>query len=114
MNTLNKTQTTLNGIFVNDSYKHYYLQGKWEFAEWRMDRRPDWFPTNWYAKQYNKGVRAYNAKQPEIPTNINGGIKMKKKEIIARLTHIIYLYEVKKSPITAFNELINLKIELEE
>ncbi len=53
--------------FVNDSYKHYYLQGKWEFAEWRMDRRPDWFPTNWYAKQYNKGVRAYNAKQPRYP-----------------------------------------------
>jgi|TARA_R100000030_G_scaffold93583_3_gene79850 hypothetical protein len=39
---------------------------------------------------------------------------MKKKEIIARLTHIIYLYEVKKSPSTAFNELINLKIDLEE
>ncbi len=53
--------------FVNDSYKHYYLQGKWELAEWRMDRRPDWFPTNWYAKQYNKGVRAYNAKQPRYP-----------------------------------------------
>jgi len=53
--------------FVNDSYKHYYLQAKWEFAEWRNDRRPEWFPANWYAKQYNKGVRAYNARSPKYP-----------------------------------------------
>ena len=46
--------------FVIDSYKHYYLEGKWRFAEWRKNRRPDWFPKNQYAIKYNEEVDRYN------------------------------------------------------
>jgi hypothetical protein len=46
--------------FVIDSYRHYYLEGKWRFAEWRMDRRPDWFPTNQYEIKYNEWASAFN------------------------------------------------------
>lgn len=53
--------------FVIDSYRHYYLEGKWRFAEWKKDRMPKWWPSNWYAKKYNVGVRAYNAKKPRYP-----------------------------------------------
>lgn len=56
--------------FVIASYRHYYLEGKWRIAEWRNDRRPEWFPSNWVAKKYNVGIRAYNAvegrKYPKI------------------------------------------------
>ena len=52
--------------FVIESYRNYYLEGKWKFAEWkREDRRPEWFPANWVAKKYNVGVRAYNATNPK-------------------------------------------------
>ena len=50
--------------FVIESYRHYYLEGKWRFAEWRKNRRPEWFPANHFAKKYNVGVRAYNARKP--------------------------------------------------
>ena len=30
--------------YVIDSYRHYYLEGKWEFAEWRKNRMPEWWP----------------------------------------------------------------------
>lgn len=54
--------------FVVDSYRHYYREAKWKFAEWRKNRQPiDWFPLNWYAKKYNVGVRLYNAKKPRYP-----------------------------------------------
>ena len=54
--------------FVIDSYRHYYREAKWRFAEWRKNRQPvDWFPLNWYAKKYNVGVRLYNAKKPRYP-----------------------------------------------
>ena len=46
--------------FVIASYRHYYLEGKWHIAEWRKDKRPDWFPANHYAKKYNIDIRAYN------------------------------------------------------
>ena len=56
--------------FVIASYRHYYLEGKWRIAEWRNNRRPEWFPSNWVAKKYNVGIRAYNAvkgrKYPKI------------------------------------------------
>ncbi len=52
--------------FVNKSYRHYYLEGKWRFAEWRQNRRPEWFPHNHYAKKYNEYVVDYNKKQPRI------------------------------------------------
>ena len=48
--------------FVIKSYRHYYLEGKWKMADWkREERRPNWFPTNWFAIKHNKYVRAYNA-----------------------------------------------------
>ena len=56
--------------FVIGSYRHYYLEGKWRFAEWRKNRRPDWFPANHYAKKYNVGVRAYNARKPRYPQQL--------------------------------------------
>lgn len=56
--------------FVIESYRHYYLEGKWRFAEWRKNRRPIWFPANHYAKKYNAGVRAYNARKPRYPQQL--------------------------------------------
>ena len=47
--------------FVIESYRHYYLEGKWRIAEWKRDRRPEWFPANWFAVKHNKYVRTYNA-----------------------------------------------------
>ena len=57
--------------FVIASYRHYYLEGKWRIAEWRKDRRPDWFPANWFAIKHNKWARAYNsATTRKYPMNI--------------------------------------------
>jgi len=53
--------------FVIQSYRHYYLEGKWKFAEWPEGKMPDWWPKNHYAVKYNKGVRAYNATKPKYP-----------------------------------------------
>ena len=50
--------------FVIESYRHYYLEGKWKFAEWKKDRRPEWFPANWFAIKHNRYARAYNAAKP--------------------------------------------------
>ena len=50
--------------FVIESYRHYYMEGKWKIAEWKKDRRPDWFPANWFAIKHNKYARAYNAAKP--------------------------------------------------
>tara|TARA_R110001592_G_scaffold64636_1_gene198509 strand:- start:476 stop:1060 length:585 start_codon:yes stop_codon:yes gene_type:complete len=32
--------------FVIRSYRHYYLEGKWDFATWKKERRPEWWPEN--------------------------------------------------------------------
>lgn len=53
--------------YVIQSYRHYYLEGKWKFAEWRNNRRPAWFPANQYAIKYNEQVKAYNKLGPRIP-----------------------------------------------
>ena len=53
--------------FVIKSYQHYYLEGKWRFAEWRKNRRPLWFPENHYAVKYNEYVQEYNARKPKLP-----------------------------------------------
>jgi len=53
--------------FVIQSYRHYYLEGKWRIAEWPEGKMPDWWPKNHYAVKYNKGVRAYNATKPKYP-----------------------------------------------
>ena len=49
-----------NWDYVIRSYRHYYLEGKWRFASWRKNRRPEWYPENWYAVQFNKEVRGFN------------------------------------------------------
>jgi|TARA_R100000149_G_C5864127_1_gene129280 hypothetical protein len=46
--------------FVIQSYRHYYLEGKWRFAEWRKNRRPNWFPANQYEIKYNEWALAFN------------------------------------------------------
>ena len=59
-----------NWDYTIESYRHYYLEGKWDIAEWRQNRRPDWFPANHFAKKYNVGVRAYNARKPRYPQKL--------------------------------------------
>jgi len=39
--------------FVIKSYRHYYLEGKWRIAEWRMERQPEWWPTNHIKIKWN-------------------------------------------------------------
>ena len=56
--------------FVIASYRHYYLEGKWDIAEWRNNRQPEWFPANWVAKKYNVGIRAYNASGRKYPKQL--------------------------------------------
>lgn len=56
--------------FVIASYRQYYLEGKWQIAEWRNNRRPEWFPANWVAKKYNVGIRAYNAIGRKYPKQL--------------------------------------------
>lgn len=56
--------------FVIASYRQYYLEGKWRIAEWRNNRRPEWFPSNWVAKKYNVGIRAYNAVGRKYPKQL--------------------------------------------
>jgi len=56
--------------YVIDCYRNYYLEGKWRFAEWSKNRRPNWFPNNWYAVKYNEGVRKYNASFPKYPMTL--------------------------------------------
>tara|TARA_A200000159_G_scaffold164803_1_gene196403 strand:+ start:4610 stop:5284 length:675 start_codon:yes stop_codon:yes gene_type:complete len=56
--------------YVIQSYRHYYLEGKWDIAEWKNNRRPDWFPANHFAKKYNVGVRAYNSRNPRYPKQL--------------------------------------------
>ena len=46
--------------YVIDSYRHYYLEGKWKFAEWRNDRKPSWWPNNHYKNKYNEEILAFN------------------------------------------------------
>jgi hypothetical protein len=52
---------------VIESYRHYYLEGKWRFASWKNERRPSWFPANQYAIKYNEFVKEYNAQKPKMP-----------------------------------------------
>jgi len=46
--------------YVIDSYRHYYLEGKWKFAEWRENRMPKWWPKDHYVNKYNEEILAYN------------------------------------------------------
>lgn len=38
--------------YVIDCYRNYYLEGKWRFAEWSKNRRPNWFPADWVIQKY--------------------------------------------------------------
>ena len=67
----NRNPNATGWDFVIASYRHYYLEGKWRIAEWRKDRRPDWFPANWFAIKHNRWARAYNSATPrKYPMNI--------------------------------------------
>tara|TARA_R110002012_G_scaffold3177_6_gene14857 strand:- start:2592 stop:3245 length:654 start_codon:yes stop_codon:yes gene_type:complete len=44
--------------FVIDSYRHYYLEGKWKMAEWKEDRQPKWWPKNYIKIKWNKEFEA--------------------------------------------------------
>ena len=46
--------------FVIDSYRNYYLEGKWEFARWTNRKSPDWWPDNHYVIKKNEQIRAFN------------------------------------------------------
>lgn len=46
--------------FVINSYRYYYLEGKWKFAEWRANRMPAWWPKDHYKNKYNEGIDNYN------------------------------------------------------
>ena len=47
--------------FVIDSYRHYYLEGKWHFADWKT-QTPHWWPKNHIVNKHNARILAYNAK----------------------------------------------------
>ncbi len=46
--------------FVIKSYRHYYLEGKWKFAEWRQNRMPEWWPKDHFKTKYNSEIQEYN------------------------------------------------------
>lgn len=46
--------------FVIKSYRHYYLEGKWKFAEWRQNRMPEWWPKDHFKAKYNSEIQEYN------------------------------------------------------
>jgi len=48
--------------FVIKSYRHYYLEGKWKFAEWRQNRMPEWWPKDHFKTKYNSEIQEYNKK----------------------------------------------------
>ena len=45
--------------FVIQSYRHYYLEGKWRFAEWRNNRRPEWWPVNHINIKWNQAIKKH-------------------------------------------------------
>jgi len=64
----NRNPNAKDWDFVIASYKHYYLQGKWEFASWKTSP-PNWWPKDHYNNMMAKKVAAfnktYNAKMEE-------------------------------------------------
>lgn len=48
--------------FVIKSYRHYYLEGKWKFAEWRQNRMPEWWPKDHFKTKYNEEIDSYNTR----------------------------------------------------
>ncbi len=64
----NRNPNAKDWDFVIASYKHYYLQGKWEFASWKTSP-PNWWPKDHYNNMMARKVAAfnetYNAKMEE-------------------------------------------------
>ncbi len=46
--------------FVIESYRHYYLQGKWKFATWKNNRTPHWWPATHYKNMRNSEIKKSN------------------------------------------------------
>ena len=46
--------------FVIESYRHYYLQGKWKFATWKNGRAPPWWPADHYKNMRNSEIKKSN------------------------------------------------------
>tara|TARA_R100001443_G_scaffold115596_1_gene133736 strand:+ start:292 stop:951 length:660 start_codon:yes stop_codon:yes gene_type:complete len=55
----NRNPNAKDWEFVIASYRHYYLEGKWEFATWKT-KSPDWWPENHYGNMMAKKVEAFN------------------------------------------------------
>ena len=56
----NRNPNAKDWDFVIASYRHYYLEGKWQFAEWKT-QRPNWWPKNHITKKHNERIVRYNA-----------------------------------------------------
>tara|TARA_B100000963_G_C22616195_1_gene667485 strand:+ start:1622 stop:2251 length:630 start_codon:yes stop_codon:yes gene_type:complete len=46
--------------FVIESYRHYYVEGKWKFAEWKKDRMPNWWPVKKIIERKNEVRKELN------------------------------------------------------
>ena len=55
----NRNPNAKDWDFVIASYRHYYLEGKWEFATWKT-KSPDWWPEDHYNNMMAKKVEAFN------------------------------------------------------
>jgi len=55
----NRNPNAKDWEFVIASYRHYYLEGKWEFATWKT-KSPDWWPEDHYNNMMAKKVEAFN------------------------------------------------------
>ena len=44
--------------YVIKSYRHYYLEGKYDFATWKRNR-PDWFPADWAKQKYEQQMKKW-------------------------------------------------------
>lgn len=45
--------------FVVESYRHYYLEGKWRFAVWPEGKMPYWWPENHYNEKLQPEIDAF-------------------------------------------------------
>ena len=55
----NRNPNATGWDFVIASYRHYYLEGKWEFATWKT-QPPNWWPKDHYDNMMAKKVAAFN------------------------------------------------------
>tara|TARA_R100000329_G_scaffold11984_1_gene12918 strand:+ start:1517 stop:2110 length:594 start_codon:yes stop_codon:yes gene_type:complete len=56
--------------FVVRSYRHYYLEGKWQFATWRRNR-PDWYTVTYQENMQRKQTEEFNRRwNIDVPEDI--------------------------------------------